>query len=375
MNLSPVEAVLSPGIKYRLRLPTPRLPFPKMLQFQIQNDSEIPASKQLFDQIRFAIASRQYHPGHRLPSTRQLAMMTGLHRNTISKVYQNLEDAGLVESIAGSGIYVKAPSTEEGLILDGPLFREYPEASQLIQKTIDELLSQGLNLSQVKELCLETIDWRLRSTARVLVTVPQRDIGAGQLILNELEQALVIPVQLVPMETLKQTLSELPSGTVVTSRYFLAEAESIATPYDVRVIPVDIYDYSKELELVKALPENSCLGIVSLSPGILTIAEILIHSLRGESLFLKSALVSDRSKLRSLVRTARTIITDPASEPIVRQAIEAERHDLIRMPEIICSEHYIGEKSIAILKRELGLGEEEGEEEHGPGVKVGVAKG
>ncbi|MDJ0575238.1 MAG: GntR family transcriptional regulator, partial [Xenococcaceae cyanobacterium MO_234.B1] len=79
-----------------------------MLNFQIQSDSDIPASKQLFDQIQFAIASGQYPPNHRLPSTRQLAMITKLHRNTISKVYQQLEEAGLVESIAGSGIYVKA---------------------------------------------------------------------------------------------------------------------------------------------------------------------------------------------------------------------------------------------------------------------------
>jgi GntR family transcriptional regulator len=56
------------------------------------------------------------------------------------------------------------------------------------------------------------------------------------------------------------------------------------------------------------------------------------------------------------VRTARTIITDPASHPLVLQAIAAEREDLIRMPEVICSENYIGEKSINILKRELGLG-------------------
>ena len=40
----------------------------------------------------------------------------------------------------------------------------------------------------------------------------------------------------------------------------------------------------------------------------------------------------------------------------LREAIAAEREDLIRMPEVICSENYIGEKSINILKRELGLG-------------------
>jgi Predicted transcriptional regulators len=85
-----------------------------MVQFHIQTDSEIPASTQLFNQIRFAIASRQFPPGHRLPSTRQLAMQTGLHRNTISKVYRQLENTGLVEAQAGSGIYVRAQGHEGG---------------------------------------------------------------------------------------------------------------------------------------------------------------------------------------------------------------------------------------------------------------------
>ena len=84
-----------------------------MVQFHIQTDSEIPASTQLYDQIWFAIASRQYPPGYRLPSTRQLAMQTGLHRNTISKVYRQLEEAGVVEAQPGSGIYVRTQGNVE----------------------------------------------------------------------------------------------------------------------------------------------------------------------------------------------------------------------------------------------------------------------
>ena len=34
-------------------------------------------------------------------------MQTGLHRNTISKVYRQLETDGVVEAMAGSGIYVR----------------------------------------------------------------------------------------------------------------------------------------------------------------------------------------------------------------------------------------------------------------------------
>jgi len=77
------------------------------VRFHIQQESDISASTQLYNQICFAIAARHYPPGHRLPSTRQLAMQTGLHRNTISKVYRQLEIDGVVEAIAGSGIYVR----------------------------------------------------------------------------------------------------------------------------------------------------------------------------------------------------------------------------------------------------------------------------
>ena len=123
-----------------------------MLRFQIRSDSNISPSQQLFDQIRFAIASRQYPPGHRLPSTRQLASLTGLHRNTVNKVYQQLEEAGLVESVAGSGIYVKIQGQEGGNYLDSPLSQEYSAASQSIRKNLDDLLWQGLTLPQVREL-------------------------------------------------------------------------------------------------------------------------------------------------------------------------------------------------------------------------------
>ena len=73
--------IVTTGIApYGGRIPT----WPTGVRFHIQQESDIPASTQLYNQICFAIAARHYPPGHRLPSTRQLAMQTGLHRNTIS---------------------------------------------------------------------------------------------------------------------------------------------------------------------------------------------------------------------------------------------------------------------------------------------------
>jgi GntR family transcriptional regulator len=329
-----------------------------MVQFHIQPDSEIPASTQLYNQIRFAIASRQFPPGHRLPSTRQLAMQTGLHRNTISKVYRQLEDSGVVSAQAGSGIYVKAQGDEGGGSRAGrsPIMEQYPEAYKNVQKSLDELLNQGCTLSQAREIFLSEIDWRLRCSARVLVTAPSQDIGAGELMVRELEQALKIPVQLVPLEELSQVLDQARGGTVVTSRYFIGDAEAIATPKSVRVVPIDIYDYNKELYLLKELPKDTCVGLISLSSGILRAAEVIIHSLRGDELLVMTAQRDDAYKVGAVVRSAHTIACfDQASLETVRLAVQTARDDLIRPPKIITCENYIGEKSINLLKRELGL--------------------
>ncbi|NMG06250.1 GntR family transcriptional regulator [Brasilonema sp. UFV-L1] len=328
-----------------------------MIQFRIQPDSEIPASTQLFNQIQFAIASGQYPPAYKLPSTRALAMQTGLHRNTISKVYRQLEEEGFVESLAGSGIYVRAQGHEGGSKLQSPILKQYPQAYKVVQQAVDELLSQGCSLNQAREIFLAEIDWRLRCSARVLVTAPKQDIGAGELMVHELEEALKIPVQLVAMEQLAAVLDQTSSATVVTHRYFIGEVEALAAPKAVRVIPLDIQDYAKEYNQFKNLPKDSCLAIVSLSPGWLRAAEVIIHGLRGDEILVMTSQPKDSHKLQAMVRRAQVIFcTDKPSLTAVQEAMQVVHEDIIRPPKLICGENFIGSNSINLLKRELGLG-------------------
>jgi GntR family transcriptional regulator len=324
------------------------------MQFQIQADSDIPASKQLYDQLLFAIASRQFPPGHRLPSTRQLAMQTGLHRNTISKVYGQLETTGMVESQAGSGIYVRSLGNESGEV-DLPAAEIRENALALVSQSLNTMLAKGSSLREARELFLAEIDWRLRCSARVFVSVPKNDIGAGELMTQELQQTLGIPVQLVLIEDLEQVLLQTHSGTVVTSRYFITAVEAITAKHNVRVLPVDLQDYGKELAVVKNVPKNSYVGIVSVSIGILAIAEMIVYSMRGDEILINTCQVTDSYKLKAIVRRANLIISDKASLVRVHKAIEKAGDDLIRMPKVVESESYVGEKSISLLKRELGL--------------------
>ena len=326
------------------------------MRFHIQQESDIPASTQLYNQICFAIAARHYPPGHRLPSTRQLAMQTGLHRNTISKVYRQLETDGVVEAMAGSGIYVrdqlkprelKAPS--------GPRSRALPDIDRDVRQSVDGLLQAGCTLQQARDLITREIDWRLRCGARVLVSTPREDIGASLLIAEELKPNLEVPVEVVPMEELEAVLVASNNGTVVTSRYFLQPVEAIAKRHGVRAVPVDLNDFRHELDLLKELRQGSCVGLVSISPGILRAAEVILHSLRGSELLVMTANPDVGSRLLALLRASSHVLCDRPSLALVEQSLRQNRSQLMRMPVVHCAQSYLGLATIDALRKEIGL--------------------
>jgi GntR family transcriptional regulator len=110
------------------------------------------------------------------------------------------------------------------------------------------------------------------------------------------------------------------------------------------------------LGLLKELPKDTCLGMVSLSSGILRAAEVIAYSLRGDEILVMTAQTEDIYKLNAVIRSASTIVVfDQSSLPGVKQAIAHARNDLIRPPQLVVCDNYIGEKSINLLKRELGL--------------------
>jgi len=328
----------------------------RSVRFHIQQDSDIPASTQLYNQICFAIASRHFPPGHRLPSTRQLAMQTGLHRNTISKVYRQLENDGVVEAMAGSGIYVRdQQNPREFKAAPGPRHRHLPDIDREVRQSVDGLLNSGCTLQQARDLLTREIDWRLRCGARVLVSTPREDIGAAMLIAEELTPHLEVPVEVVPMEELESVLESSSNGTVVTSRYFLQPVEAIAREHGVRAVPVDLNDFRHELDMLRDLRQGSCVGLVSISPGLLRAAEVIMHSMRGSELLLMTATPDLGSRLLALLRASSHVLCDRPSLPLVEQSLRQNRAQLMRLPVVHCTQSYLGGSTIDLLRKEIGL--------------------
>ena len=72
----------------------------------VERDSDVPISTQIYWQLAYQIDSGRLLPGARLPPVRELGAALRVNPNTIRAVYRRLSDAGYVISRHGAGTHV-----------------------------------------------------------------------------------------------------------------------------------------------------------------------------------------------------------------------------------------------------------------------------
>src|SRR6267154_2282399 len=89
-----------------------------MLPVHLQPESHVPLYVQLRDQLRALVHAGDLRPGDRIPASRELAIMLGVHRTTVANAYAELESEGLIQGHVGRGTFIKGNGN--GLKLSPP---------------------------------------------------------------------------------------------------------------------------------------------------------------------------------------------------------------------------------------------------------------
>jgi len=114
------------------------------LQIQLDVSSEVPAGRQIVDQLRMLVMDRVLHPGDQLAPVRQLALDLGIHFNTVAEAYRTLAQEGFLEIVHGRGARV---------VERGSIPAATPEVAQDFRRRLRELVagvrSQGLSTAKV----------------------------------------------------------------------------------------------------------------------------------------------------------------------------------------------------------------------------------
>src|SRR5262252_9195282 len=114
---------------------------------QINFKSGKPVYLQVGDQIKAAAASGTVQAGEALPSIRPLAEELRVNRNTIAKVYGELESQGVIETIPGKGAFVRSNNS--------PLKKEVRR--KLLIEEIDQAIVQAHHLQVPRTEFLELV--------------------------------------------------------------------------------------------------------------------------------------------------------------------------------------------------------------------------
>ncbi|MDR2739998.1 MAG: GntR family transcriptional regulator [Treponema sp.] len=85
-----------------------------MLQINVDNSSNIPIYLQIVNHITRAINEGSLPPGYKLPTVRQLAVVSGISQGTIKHAYDTLEQTGFIKKTRGSGTFINAPKKTRG---------------------------------------------------------------------------------------------------------------------------------------------------------------------------------------------------------------------------------------------------------------------
>lgn len=132
--------------------------------FSLDEASSIPVWLQLKNRFIYLITSGFYKPGDHLPTVRGLAADVEVNYNTVSKVYQSLEEDGYIISKPRQGAFVADVSDKPGV-----------SASVVAEAVTAEYLQRCQELG----LSLEDVDAQFTAALVAAKAKRDREIGAS----------------------------------------------------------------------------------------------------------------------------------------------------------------------------------------------------
>ena len=272
------------------------------MDISLSRKSEVPLHRQLAEQLVFLITSGKLRPGHQVPSVRALARRLSIHRNTVSRAYQELVRRQWLIRRRGSRLCVVTPRNPQV---------EIPEdLEELINQTMEKAHEMGYSLRALREA----------ARARLLVVpdrflVVEKETELGRIIQAEIFAALHVSIDVCAPEALTSHPELAAGAEVVVPDHALHSLKSLV-PRNRPPLPLKFSEPDEHLEFVQKLKEPSIIAVVSVSPTFLRTARSLLAAAIGKRHTLQEFLVPQRLQLT--LKGTDYAFCDTLAMPIVK---------------------------------------------------------
>ena len=301
------------------------------MRFWFVHSGDVSLHDQIVTQVSLGILSGDLGAEERLPSIRAMAERFGIHPNTVTAAYRQLEKQNWVEFRRGSGVYVRdrAPREIAGI-------RPALHLDRLIANLIQAAKSADMSPAELRARILGQLD--AAPAARLLLI--ESDVELRKIVMTELSEGLDLPPgftigftdlpRVGDEQAIAKMIAQLP-GSLVLVLPSKAEALRSVLPSDVAMMILQVRSTSALLTPLLPAPSYSLMAVASSWAPFLSFARI---TLLGAGFKPEALLLRDASQFgwMSGVNQAAAVICDcntadrlPASIPKIRFSIISEQ--------------------------------------------------
>ena len=223
------------------------------MDLRINSKSHVPVHVQLEGQIKHLILTGNFEVGSRLPSIRAMAGFLRVNRNTVARVFSDLEREGYVESRRGSGVYVLEP----------PVQAEDIKQRELLERVINLAAAHSVPVDDLAYALLARACAEPREKTRILfVECTRSELDQFS---EELEEQLPVEVERVLIEDLPERLSGVedpPWRLAVTTFFHIHEVQDLVEPHGIEAVALLAEATLESLQRLLELPSGTPIGVV-----------------------------------------------------------------------------------------------------------------
>lgn len=270
------------------------------MDIRVDLKSHVPVHVQLKEQIKHLILTGGFEVGSRLPSIRAMAGFLRVNRNTVARVFSDLEREGFVESRRGSGVYVVEP----------PVDADALRREEVLERVLDLAAARGVPVEDLAYALLARSGSQPREKSAVLFvecTEPELEQFS-----EELEGQLPVEVERVLLHDLADRVAgetEPPWKVAVTTFFHVHEVQDAVEPLGVETVALLAEANLESLRRLTELPAGTPVGAIGWGR---TCMENLSRSLEGAGLdhldFRSVSIDDDPRELRDTLGNVRAII-------------------------------------------------------------------
>lgn len=235
----------------------------------IERDSDVPISTQIFWQFAYQIESGRLQPGMRLPPVRELGAALRVNPNTIRAVYRRLAEGGYVEGRHGAGTRV----------VDRPPVRRGADAlAGIVAETLRRAAQLGFTPDEVAQATFTAAAERKRPGPHVRLLFAECTSADAAVDAERIAEAFPERVEVTPvlLDELGDRLERYQYDLVATTTFHADEAQRRVAGRVPVVAMLVGPGYMSLIQEISRLPAGSRVGVVCGSQrGADNIAEVL----------------------------------------------------------------------------------------------------